>query len=131
MGRVLVRLSQAVMVSSVMVLAGFFFSGLSEAQQPGDRVLGQWSDGLWYPARIQSVQGNRIRLNFDDGDVATVGPSQVRWVNWSVGSRLQCNWKNQGRYYSGVITQVSGEQIFVAYDDGDREQTVMGRCRSN
>ncbi len=100
------------------------------AQRAGDRVLGQWSDGFWYPARIQSVDGSRIRLIYDDGDLGTVGPNQIRAINWGVGSRLQCNWQNRGTYYSGTIAQRQGDSIFVNYDDGDREQTVIGRCRS-
>ncbi|GAB4214573.1 MAG: hypothetical protein OHK0012_12880 [Synechococcales cyanobacterium] len=96
----------------------------------GLRVLGQWSDGLWYPATVTSSQGDRIRLQFDDGDVATVAPSQVRSITWRPGTRLQCNWLNRGTYYSGVIAQMNGNSIYVHYDDGDREQTVIGRCRS-
>ncbi|XFA72494.1 hypothetical protein RYO59_000719 [Thermosynechococcaceae cyanobacterium Okahandja] len=100
------------------------------AQRPGDRVLGQWSDGFWYPARIQSVDGSRIRLVYDDGDLGTVGPNQIRAINWGVGSKVQCNWKNRGTYYPGTIAQRQEDSIFVNYDDGDREQTVIGRCRS-
>lgn len=124
------RLLSAAAASISVGVSVFLLVNPVNAQKAGDRVLGQWSDGLWYPARIQSVDGSRIRLSFDDGDLGTVAPDQIRPINWGVGSRLECNWKNQGKYYPGAIAQKNGDQIFVNYDDGDREQTVIGRCRS-
>ncbi len=103
----------------------------SSAQSPGSLLLGQWSDGLWYPAVVQSRDGNRIRLQFEDGDVATVGPNQVRPLNWGPGTRVQCNWQNRGTYYPGTIASRQGRQVFINYDDGDRENGVIGQCRSN
>jgi len=94
------------------------------------RVLGKWSDGYWYPARVQSVKGENVNLNYDDGDVGTVTPDRVRPIDWRVGTKLECNWKNQGCYYPGVIAQMTGERITVNYDDGDKEQITISRCRS-
>jgi hypothetical protein len=97
----------------------------------GDRVLGQWRDGLWYPATVRGVGGNGLRLAFDDGGAATVRPSQVRPVDWNVGTRVQCNWKGGGRYYPGIIGRKDGDQVFINYDDGGKELTTIGRCRSS
>jgi len=97
----------------------------------GARVLGQWHDGLWYPATVRSVSGNELQLAFDDGDRRTASPSQVRPVEWNVGTRVQCNWKGRGRYYHGTIGRKDGDQVFINYDDGDKELTTIGRCRSS
>ena len=109
------------------------FAGGSAASEAstGDRVLGQWHDGLWYPATIRSASGNELQLAFDDGDRRTANPSQVRPLDWQVGTRVSCNWLGRGKYYRGVIGRKNGDQIFINYDDGDKEQTTVGRCRSS
>src|SRR5690242_4886174 len=102
-----------------LLLASLVVAVPAIAQTKGDRVLGRWpADGLWYPARVQSVGPEGVEIAFDDGDVATVTKSDLRAPNWKAGTRLQCNWKNQGKYYNGKIETISGETIEVLYDDG-------------
>lgn len=100
------------------------------AQSAGDRVLGKWSDGMWYPATVGSVSGSKVSLKFDDGDKATVDADDVRAIHWKVGTKVQCNWKGKGSYYKGVISSKNGESVHIKYDDGDEEDTTIGRCRS-
>jgi hypothetical protein len=114
------------------LLALIVGSSLAFAQAKGDRVLGRWpADGLWYPAKVQSVGPEGVELAFDDGDVLTVAKAETRPINWKAGTRVQCNWKNQGKYFSGAIATMSGETIEVAYDDGSRERMTISRCRSS
>lgn len=102
----------------------------AKANQVGDRVLGQWTDEMWYPARIHSIEGDAIDLNFDDGDISVVEPSQVRPIDWQEGTRVECNWQNGGTYYEGVIAKMEGDRIHIQYDDGDEEDATISRCRS-
>ena len=114
-----------------MAAALAMLAGNAWAQAKGDRVLAQWeADGMWYPARITAVEGRAIHVAFDDGDLAVVGALQVRAVDWTAGTRVQCNWKNRGQYYAGTISFRAGERIDVRYDDGDNETMTLGRCRS-
>ena len=107
-------------------------AGVAAAQQAGDRVLAIWAaDGMWYPARVTSVQGGGVHVAYDDGDVAVVEAADVRLIDWRVGSRLQCNWKNQGAYYSGTVGAKNGETITFRYDDGYTETMTISRCRSH
>jgi hypothetical protein len=116
---------------ALALLAGPVLAGGSLGPKAGDRVLAQWeADGLWYPARITGVNGREVHVAYDDGDIAVVGALQVRSVDWSAGTRVQCNWRNQGRYYDGTITVRAGERIDVDYDDGTRETITIARCRS-
>ena len=70
-----------------------FALGTQAAPPNGARVLAQWGpDGLWYPARVNSSEGSKVTVNFDDGDVAAVNPSQVRALDWQPGTRVSCNW---------------------------------------
>jgi hypothetical protein len=106
-------------------------AGTAHAQTAGDRVLAQWeADGMWYPARITAVKGREVHVAFDDGDVAVLGALQLRDLDWTRGSRLQCNWRNQGRFYDGTVDYIDGERIDFRYDDGDRETMTISRCRS-
>ena len=116
------------MMASVLALAA---TG-ALAQNAGDRVLAKWGgDGLFYPGRVQQVEDKNYVVAFDDGDIATVRKADLREVDWKPGSRLQCNWKNQGRYYPGRVEEMKGESIVFLYDDGYRETITISRCRSN
>ncbi len=100
------------------------------AWKAGDRVLGQWSDGLWYPAKISGVAGADFNISFDDGDTAVLPAAKVRKINWKIGTKVQCNWKRGGTYYTGTITKMEGESIHISYDDGDQEDSTISICRS-
>ena len=116
----------------VIALGTLLASGAAAAYAPGDRVLAVWpADGYWYPARVQEEVGASVRVAFDDGDVAALPAGDVRRFDWHAGSRLQCNWKNQGAYFGGVVATMDGETILFHYDDGDRETMTVSRCRGD
>ena len=104
------------------VLATF---GFAEAS---DKVLARWSDG-WYVGTVVKKVSDGVQVVFDDGDEAVVPASGVRPLDWTAGTRVQCNFKGAGIYYPGVIEERGGVRLSIRYDDGDREVTVLGRCR--
>jgi hypothetical protein len=119
----------ASMIGGFLGLA--LLAGMASAREAGDRVLAVWpADGMWYPARVADVSGRAVKVAYDDGDVAVVDAADVRAIDWHKGSRLQCNWKNQGAYYWGRVAVMSGEQITFHYDDGYTETMTISRCRS-
>ncbi len=69
------------------------------------RVLGKWSDGYWYPARVQSVKGENINLNYDDGDVGTVTPDRLA-----------------GRHKTGMQLEKSRVLLSRSYYSNDRRK---------
>jgi hypothetical protein len=71
-----------------------------------------------------------VTIRYDDGDRETVSISAVRPYDWAIGGRVECNFKGQGTWYPGRISSLAGERIGIAYDDGDKETTKTGRCRS-
>jgi hypothetical protein len=103
---------------------------LALAWKVGDRILGQWGDNFWYPAKITGTAGANFNVSFDDGDKAVLPASKIKKINWKVGTKVQCNWKGGGKYYWGTITKKSGEKVHISYDDGDQEDTLIGRCRA-
>lgn len=47
-----------------------------------------------------------------------------------IGSRVECNWKNGGRWYTGTVAEKTGAAVFIKYDDGDKEHTTVDKCRA-
>lgn len=118
------------MKKTLSVLLFLFIVTALWAWNAGDRVLGEWSDGYWYPATISSVEDEIFKVDYFDGDSADLSASQVKSINWGVGTVLECNWKSEGGYYKGTITTMDGDSIHVSYNDGDQEDTTIGKCRS-
>jgi hypothetical protein len=118
---------------TVILAAGFLAASAfaAGAQTTGDWVLGNYKGaGYWFPGVIDRVQGGQVTIRYDDGDKETVALRDVRPYNWSIGKKVECNYKGQGEWYRGTISSLAGERIGIAYDDGDKETTKTGRCRS-
>ncbi len=103
------------------------------AQSRGDWVLGNWrGGGYWFPGVVQSNEGGRITIAYDDGTRETVSARDVRPYTWAAGTRVECRWSGGKEWYGGRITGMSkdGTKIDVRYDDGDNERIATGGCRS-
>ena len=105
----------------------------ASAQKSGDWVLARWKgDQYWFPGVVESRAGDHVTIAYDDGTRETLPTHLLRAYDWKVGSRVSCQWQGGTEWYAGKITAMShdGVTIHVAYDDGDREQTRTGSCRS-
>ncbi|MFD2650718.1 tudor domain-containing protein [Brucella rhizosphaerae] len=119
--------------TSILLAAGVLISsvGGASAQTVGDWVLGNYKNaGFWFPGIIEALKDGKVTVRYDDGDRETVSISKVRPYNWAIGTKVECNYKGAGDWYSGKISSLAGEKIGIAYDDGDKETTKTGRCRS-
>lgn len=94
----------------------------------GLRVMGQWSDGKWYPGVIDQERHGLVHVAFDDGDTMWAEPHAVsretdppddQGGRLQAGSRVTAQW-NDGRWYSGKLDQRFGRIWHVRYDDGER-----------
>ena len=102
-----------------------------QAQTAGEWVLGNYKQaGYWFPGVIEKSQGGQITIRYDDGDRETVAFKDARPYDWKTGIKVECNFQGQGKWYRGTITSLSGERLGISYDDGDKEVTKTGRCRS-
>jgi hypothetical protein len=105
--------------------------GSAGAQTAGDWVLGNYRNaGYWFPGIAEKVQDGKVTIRYDDGDRETVQLKNVRPYNWAIGMKVECNYKNAGEWYPGTIASLGGDRIGINYDDGDKEKTRTGRCRS-
>lgn len=116
----------------ILGLLGMLFAATSAlAYQPGEWVLAKYRNGpYWYPGVVQQDNNGRISVAYDDGDRETLPSSLVKNYSWQVGTRVQCNWKGGGKWFNGRITALRGGAVSIHYDDGDKENTATGRCRS-
>jgi hypothetical protein len=96
----------------------------------GDRVLANWThDKYWYPATIRKIDGERIYVQFDDGDKEWMTDTHLLEIDIEVGDRIYCKWKGGPHYYPGRVASKDGESIDVHYDDGDKEKTSIKMVR--
>lgn len=125
--RILIKLGSILITAGIIALG----SGVANAQTAGDWVLGNYKNaGYWFPGVVEKTGGGQITIRYDDGDRETVSINNVRPYDWMIGSKVECNFKGQGEWYAGTISSLAGEKIGIAYDDGDKETTRTGRCRS-
>lgn len=96
---------------------------------PGDRILGCWYDGLWYPGIILTIEGQRLHVLFDDNDQAHLTWDKIRPMDIAVGDTVMCRKVGGPAYYPGEITQMRGERILVQYDDGQEEWSSVRLVR--
>ena len=103
------------------------------AQNPGDWVLGNWKGGgYWFPGVVQSRDGNKVTIVYDDGTRESTSLKRVRAYSWKRGTRIECRWSGGTAWYGGQITSISedGTKLDIKYDDGVKERISTGGCRS-
>ena len=119
--------------TKLLMVGGLLAGGIvsADAQSNGDWVLGNYKGaGYWFPGIVEKSGGGKVTIRYDDGDRETVSISNVRPYDWMIGMKVECNFKGQGNWYRGTISSLAGEKIGIAYDDGDKETTKTGRCRT-
>jgi hypothetical protein len=96
----------------------------------GDRVWARWSgDYHWYPGTVQTVEGERIHILFDDQDQEWVAPDRVVPLTFEMGQRVFGRWQRGALFYPGRLVRVDGERINIDYDDGGKETTMISYVR--
>lgn len=111
-----------------------FTATLSAASfKVGDRVQCNWQKkGTLYSGKITSVKGNNIHVSYDDGDQEDTTMNLCKPVApLKVGDKVQCDWKQQGSFYPGKITSLSGKNVHISYEDGGQEDTTVEFCKAD
>ncbi len=96
----------------------------------GMRGLALWeADGYWYPASIITIKDGKYQVKWDDGQKSWLQSTEVFKYTVSPGDRVEGNWLNGGKYYTGVVKSKKGKRIHICYDDGDEEDTSVDMVR--
>ncbi len=113
-------------------------SAFAVTYEVGDKVECNWkSGGKYYPGRVNAAEGSKLFIHYNDGDKEHTTASKCRPLEdadadagpMKVGSRVECRWKNGSTWYPGVIAEKTGKQVFIRYNDGDKENTTLSKCR--
>lgn len=94
-----------------------FFKNL----KPGIRVLAPWAADTLYAGSVDSIEGGDVHVSFDDGDRGWVSMKQLLPLEVPVGTRLLARWRMGAQWFPGTVRQVRGEELYIVYDDGDKE----------
>ena len=116
----------AMLAGSTSVLADY---------KVGDRVECNWkSGGKFYSGRVGAKESGKLFINYDDGDKEHTTADMCRPLESSgglgEGSSVECRWKNGTTWYPGTIAKKTGKQVFIHYNDGDKEDTTLDKCRA-
>jgi DNA repair protein Crb2 Tudor domain/Agenet domain len=95
----------------------------------GDRVWATDIDAFIYPAEVLSVDHDKIVVQFLDGPERMLTPELLKPFELRIGTPVQCRWKGGQAYFPGKITQMEGDRVHLAYDDGDKEWTTVRLVR--
>jgi hypothetical protein len=93
----------------------------------GSQVYANWKNrGLYFAGSITKVDGEKLRIKFDSGEVEDTTIKAVR-LNLDVpqlkqvGSRVMARWKADGYSYPASIIKTKDDLYQVEYDDGTKE----------
>jgi len=93
----------------------------------GQTVAAKWTDGNLWLAKVTSVTGDQIKVEFtDDHSTLSVPVADVHAVTektWGVGSDVLAVW-TAGRFYPGQITAADGGTYTVKWEDGSTPSKV-------
>ena len=89
----------------------------------GDDVQANWENkGLYYPGTVTSRDGDRIHIQYDDGDEEDTTLARIRMKlalpnGKQVGCRVFGRWAADGYWYSGTVKEVKDGKYLVRFDD--------------
>ena len=102
----------------------------SARAEEGTRQFARWeADGFSYACTVEKEQDGKCYIRYADGTEEWVPHWRVGPYDLKVGDDVQGNWLNKGLYYPGTVTKRNGDRIHIQYDDGDEEDTTLGRIR--
>ena len=99
----------------------------------GDSVECNWKNGgKNYPGRVAAIDDGKLFIHYNDGDKehTTAAMCQPGADAIGKGSAVECLWKGGTKWYSGVVAEKTGKNIFIHYNDGDKEHTTLDKCRA-
>ena len=95
---------------------------------PEQTVFARWLDGYYYPAVVEEVFENEVKVSFLDGDSGLVLKGHIIELQEALQTmKLQGNWQNRGFFFKGTLK--GQEPMTMYYDDGDIEQVELKQLR--
>ena len=101
----------------------------NSAYSHGQIVFARFNSGKYYfPATIAEIIGNKVKVNFLDGDKGTMPIEDIMDLQKAFKvMKLEGNYKNWGSWYKGNISNTN--PLTMNYDDGDVEKIKLVQLR--
>ncbi len=103
--------------------------GVKLTFEEGERAWAEDIDGYTYPAEVLSIDNDKVLVHFLDGPERMLTPELIRPFKIEIGTAVECRWKGGQTYFPGKITQIDGDRVHLAYNDGDQEWTTVRLVR--
>ena len=95
----------------------------------GERVLGRWSNNLYYAGKVEDVSSFWYTILFDDGDKITHSIGDNSAViddkcpdEMKAGQHVVGRWKGGHKYYIGFVKEITSSGKFsVRFDDNNED----------
>ena len=127
----------------LVALGAALLVGCGKRKEPGvgSVVQAPWSGGGMYHGKIKARYGKLAEIDFYDGDhgwaevtalrpKGTPLPTPSDPCAFAVGARVRAPWSRTMSLYDGVVDEVHGKLVHVAFDDGDRGWALCSMTRS-
>jgi hypothetical protein len=98
----------------------------------GDDVQADWENkGLYYSGTVTSRDGDRIHIQYDDGDEEDTSLARIRLkLAAPDGKEVDCRvfgrWASDGYLYPGAIKDIKDGKYLVHFDDSDEAWLESG-----
>ena len=97
-------------------------SGPSHSWKVGDLVLAPWEPVFLYAGRIAEIQDNQALIEFSDGGAGWVTLDQLRSFAVPKGQKVLSRRNMGALYLPAEIREVRGEQVCIAFDNGQNDE---------
>jgi len=87
-----------------------------------------WLDGYYYPAVVEDILQDHVRVAFLDSDKRTVPKEQVVGLQEAFNTMtFQGNWRDGYCYFGGFLT--NHQPLVMVYNDGEVEHVNLYQLR--
>ncbi len=106
------------------------FSNRSDPYKKGNTIYVLWDTGHYYPATvISSIEKEVYFKLMGFTDQQWVDKAGTKQVELSCGDMIECRWKKEEKFYLAEIIRVNGNNLYVKYNDGEKEHTTISMIR--
>ncbi|MCL2367677.1 MAG: hypothetical protein FWC72_01665 [Oscillospiraceae bacterium] len=96
---------------------------------PGQTIFARWKNSYYYPAVVDEVLDNQIKVTYLDGDKGTVAREHILELQEAFETlNFQGNWKHGGIFFKGALASHQ-PPLVMHYNDGDVEQVELVQLR--
>ena len=111
-----------------LVLIITISSIFSQKLEKGIQVCAQWKPNQWYLGTISSIDGNKVKINYADGDQSTITRSDIKLIDknykYNVSDKVFAVWPADSKFYNALIVKLQKNGAIVKWEDGSSNKFI-------